>query len=69
MKIISVLSILIMILPFLGLPSSFKTILFVLFGGAIFLMSYFANRSYKQVSSKTEDVSFKQNDSNFEKNE
>jgi|TARA_B100001964_G_scaffold201982_1_gene230044 hypothetical protein len=42
------LSILVLLLPFLGFPQSFDNFLYVIFGGAIFVFSYLLKKDFDE---------------------
>ncbi len=61
MKSISYLGLAVAIVPFLGVPNSWKTIFFVIVGLTIFLKIYLANVRGNNKDKGDSDVTFKQN--------
>lgn len=61
MKTIAILSALIIITPFLGVPNSWKTTLIVVLGLVIFFKSFYSYRMNKMEKTDDKDTAFTQN--------
>lgn len=72
MKTISILGILVALIPFLGIPSSWKTVLFVVFGIVIFAKAYSIMRDHKgleEINHSNEVLTVFENEDSEDKDE